>query len=533
DRFNLFIDFCDGSRGEKRFQTQNKTARWVTLVYQCLGLFTPWESICVLPEKFDRNWTRIPSIPSLSFLGINPDDEHSIEKRRMHTIIHPGCFARLLQILGFAPPAECLEVPNFLLAMNNDSSENDDDSDSLSDLDNLPPPTAEELSYIWEGIAQQQLRRKSSSATVLSVVIDGVEQGYLNLNKTTRICLKLKPDANLVQIFAKEEQRDLLLTTLSIRFSKVLDEEEQWCSSILLEGGQKITIKIVPQQTSNHSSTSTIEIHYQETQLVRATRLLLYRLKFQLTQLLSLKPLDYLTGFRPALATIIILLLLTGGIWLYLRSGDQGAKQSNNLNNSQTDNPLQSKEDNKSNTNQISNQTNDNNKTVVTPKLDSSATKNRSTDSPTQLAYDPPIKRNRHSPIGSGTPTPDVLRGRTHKTIATSLLDIENVSIETRTNDVLSQQVSNILISRLQTSNRLIITNKEQADGLVKLSVTYLHPDNLDKVAVTISLVNVNGEALWPSSSKSQPHYIGSVEEVANQIVKDLLDDIERLKNNQ
>jgi hypothetical protein len=101
DRFGDLVKAQRGFRREKRFQPQEDSQRFANLVKECLQRFAPWESACVLPAELDPHRN---VISQLLFEGGDPDQEHHIELNRIHTLIHPDCFARLVAALGLESP---------------------------------------------------------------------------------------------------------------------------------------------------------------------------------------------------------------------------------------------------------------------------------------------------------------------------------------------------------------------------------------------------------------------------------------------
>src|SRR5215211_7609102 len=107
---------------EERFQTQEDSARYFGMVKECLYRFTPWESFCVLPADLDPTKN---IVSPLLFRGEDPDEEHQIDLNRIHTLLHPDCFERLVMTLGLDSPAERLEVPYFFISSNHSGSPDD------------------------------------------------------------------------------------------------------------------------------------------------------------------------------------------------------------------------------------------------------------------------------------------------------------------------------------------------------------------------------------------------------------------------
>ncbi len=108
--FGALVEITRGARGELRFCSGRATLGQAALVQECLQLATPWETQCPFPESFDC-WHE--ELSSLRFTGDHPDDEHPIEMRRMHTVLHPRCYLTATRALGFDAPGQRLRIPRF------------------------------------------------------------------------------------------------------------------------------------------------------------------------------------------------------------------------------------------------------------------------------------------------------------------------------------------------------------------------------------------------------------------------------------
>src|SRR5690349_21719256 len=227
-RFGQLIRACRQRRGEERFETQPGTSELGSLFRECLRLFTPWDTQCHVPRDFDPLKSIIGSLTSKSSA-----DENEVEVNRIHAVLHPDCFERLVAAFGYSPPAERIEFPRFF------SDETNDDS---------PPRqrrapaelSAEELAEISNMLDEQAGRRRRSSPTaVLRILVDGVERGRLNPAEQSSISFSADEDAEIIEVMTTDEQGDLLLAThLLTSFS----EDAAVVSSIRLEGGQDLSL---------------------------------------------------------------------------------------------------------------------------------------------------------------------------------------------------------------------------------------------------------------------------------------------------
>ncbi len=201
-RFGQLIRACRQRRGEERFETQQGSSEQRSLVRECLRLFTPWDTQCPVPRDFDPLKSVIASLTSKSSA-----DENEVEVNRIHAVLHPDCFERLVAAFGYRPPEERMELPRFFSNQTNDQS---------------PPrqrsaPTelsAEELAEINHMLDEQAGRRRRSSPTgVIRIMVDGVERGRLNPAEQSSISFSAEEDAEIIEVKTTDPSGDLLLAT--------------------------------------------------------------------------------------------------------------------------------------------------------------------------------------------------------------------------------------------------------------------------------------------------------------------------------
>ncbi len=108
--FGPLLEIRRVTRGEQRFHSRCPTERERSLVKTYLEMLTPWETNCGVPEIFDPVFD---PLPDLTFKGRDPDDEHPVDMRRIHTILHPICYARTAQALDLDEPKYRLVLPCF------------------------------------------------------------------------------------------------------------------------------------------------------------------------------------------------------------------------------------------------------------------------------------------------------------------------------------------------------------------------------------------------------------------------------------
>ena len=110
-RFGDLLETVKVNRGEERFQTQNESENLCETVRESLKFFTPWNSECAIPEKFNP-FDDI--IKPFYFDKNDPDAEHLTEVNRIHAALHPNCFNRLTDALNLPAPEEKMAVGVFV-----------------------------------------------------------------------------------------------------------------------------------------------------------------------------------------------------------------------------------------------------------------------------------------------------------------------------------------------------------------------------------------------------------------------------------
>lgn len=260
ERFGGLLRLQKGRHGEERFE--HDTGPAADIVCPSLNHFTPWKTGCTIPEGWDAAGAELPS---LKFNGDDPDGEHPVEIRRMHSVIHPDCFSRLTDALGWGSPNNRLTAPRFSLPngrQNNPPRDRGGNGLSLSD---------KELALINGELSERAMRRKSFSAGLLKIMVDGVERQTLDPRLHKSVTLSLEDGAELIEIIGQRDDEPLLLAAHVLGECDSSGEESL---SITLEGGQRFTFRVTP---ASADSDSRVEIAYSETRLVPKLMLVMNR----------------------------------------------------------------------------------------------------------------------------------------------------------------------------------------------------------------------------------------------------------------
>ena len=262
-RFGELIRACRQRRGEERFETQQGSSELRSLMRECLRLFTPWDTLCHVPRDFDPLKSVIASLTSKSSAG-----ETEVEVNRIHAVLHPDCFERLVAAFGYSSPVERMELPRFFFEKSDDESSPRPRS-APADL------SADELAEISHMLDEQSgRRRRSSPSAVIRIMVDGVERGRLNPAEQSSISFSTEDDAEIIEVKTADSSGDLILAT------HLLTSSQEVVTSIRLEGGQELSLSITRRQ---NESDFLVKFGYRETDLRRAALLWWQRRRFSFT----------------------------------------------------------------------------------------------------------------------------------------------------------------------------------------------------------------------------------------------------------
>jgi hypothetical protein len=496
ERFGPFLKVIRVHRGEERFQPEDNPNRWAGVVRKSLDQFTPWETDCVVPDGFNR--FREELLP-LSFQDDNPDKEHPIEVNRIHSVLHPDCYGRLIDALNFDSPEQRLAVPQFVLAKGQD-----DMGGPRSRRHELPELSEEEMIGIQTQLTERAVRRKAASAGWLSIMVDGTERARLDLHRARRVQFDVPPTAELIEVRGHDKQGDLLLATHLLTYDETQSHDQPVTSSIILEGGQKISFTVsLAKDVAGEITGAVVEVAYEETNIVRAAALQLHRLRAQLSAWARSDVGGYARILKPGLAFIIVAASAVA-LWLYFQLGQEPAKQPliaerpPTVDRKESPSPAQGGE-----------------QKPAGPNL-----------AEQQIEKAPPTETD-VAQGGEAATDPTLTRAPKVGTAAEFLLTVKRIYVEPLGDDPLSQRVRDELISRLQTSGRFTVAETpDDADAVLRGEVKQRPRGG----QLLLRLVNVPGDVIWTTVQRSSGQNQDAAAHLSAQVVKSLLKEIHRLE---
>ena len=298
-RFGPFLRRARAFRGEERFERDDRPSRHSALLRECLRLFTPWGTLCVSAKRLDG---RLDELSHLAFAGAEPDKEHPIEVNRMHTIIHPDCYAGLAAALGLAEPESCLSLPRFQTTdrhSNGSGPRVDRQSPRLTD---------EALADIVGELERRAARRGKIRPRHLYIKVDGVERYRLDLDLRKQVSFEIEQGAEIIEVTARDGEGELKLASHSVGCAGLSPEPPVGHPVPPQNEGPRITFRVSDRNDDYRAVAypTVVEVRYEETGIVKAVSSFLQRVKQQSDRLFEI----------PESNEIRRRLVMTGGITL-------------------------------------------------------------------------------------------------------------------------------------------------------------------------------------------------------------------------
>lgn len=498
-RFGELIRASRQRRGEERFETQQGTSEQRSLVRECLRLFTPWDTQCPVPIDFNPLKSVIASLTSTSRA-----DENKVEVNRIHAVLHPNCFERLVAAFGYGPPAERMELPRFFSDQSNDQSP-PGQRNAPADL------SGEEIAEINHMLDEQSGRRRRSSPTaVMRIMVDGVERARFNPVEQSSISFSADEDAEVIEVKTTDQHGELLLATHLLTSFGKLAHDEAIVASIRLEGGQELSLSFTRRQIeANGERDLLVRFDYRETAVWRAVRLWWQRLNLRFSMDQGARSLWAGASARLILAgSVLAICLMSYFAYVGLRPREtSGPAQTSSVQTNERINESEKAAAAK----------------VTEPEPE------RTASPPAQRARNDRSTTAKVPAVGSGSPSADVPAQSRDEDVADDvtrssrvvanlrLNEVKKIYVEIRGDAAFNELRSNI-VERLGSSGVVAATtNADEADAALKITVS--------QTSTLALLVNARGTMLWTH------RYSGETTKVVSEIVKDLLSEIRQARH--
>ena len=533
-RFGDLVRICHGQRGEERFQAEPEPGQFAELVEDCLSFFTPWATPCLVPAGYDPI---TQSIPSLVFQG--EDKEDQTEVNRIHAALHPNCYQRLIRALGFHSPDQRLEVPQFFLSkVNGDRNEGYRGRTSNLELG------VDDLNTIKTDLHELGSRRRRATAGLLRVVVDGVEHARLDVKESPRVSFTLHDPREMIEVWTADAAGPLLLA--SYLFTQTEHEPRTEKASIDLEGGQNLSIGISP---LGDGSGHVVEVGYHRpgTIKAKAARLWEFVTAPDLGQRFAGTPSFQHRRSKiliPVSALILLTIFVVGAL-TYLRRGiDEVNLRAVSDSSSQKQ---VSGESRPPETNASVSSASEAPGATQSPMIVGQGSR-PSQPSPSQepgliasrkLSNSGPGGLQTRADVGApqnASPDEEITRALRAPERNVALINVKTVFLDVVGNEALAEMLGQMLVKQLQSSNRFTLAqDRAEADARLRVRTSQTRDRETGpsaKSTFEVQLINAQGQVIWPLNvSTVHRTYSGSTaDQISAQILKDLTNDIERLR---
>jgi len=270
-RFGPALKTVTAARGEERFETEQDPASLAALARKALAMFTPWNTGCLIPESLDASED---SLSGLRFEGDDPDKEHPIEINRIHSIIEPVCYARIIKALGLQAPEQRLALPKFCAG-----EQEGDGRGGRANREQPPELSDEQISGALKELADRADRRKKTKAKMLLVVVDGIERARMAPTSGARAVLEVDESAEMIEVRARDEEGE---ARVGLHLLDYHDDEtgEPRSYRVEMEGGQRLSLEMrVKRSGIGEVEGALISIEYEEAKLLATAKQYLRQMK--------------------------------------------------------------------------------------------------------------------------------------------------------------------------------------------------------------------------------------------------------------
>ena len=493
ERFGDAVRAVRLNRGEERFESQAMCGQYAPLVLECLAQFTPWKSPCVVPESFDPGRQ---IVTELLYDSKDPDGEHVIEVNRIHSLIHPDCYLRIVNALKYDAPCDRLDIPRFFLAENTRRPPRDRGPSDWG---------KDEMAAVRRRLDEESERRKSFSAGLLRILVDGVERARIDVTRAAEAEFEIDSGAELLEVVGKDRRGEMVLAT------RLLDDRtlQQGDAKIRLEGGQEVRFTLIPAFDSlNEVESAAVRVAYRETRPLGAASLALRRL--------AARAGDSLGGgagwLKPALA-FVGLALLSAGLWFFVLRGDSSPEPPQLV--EETPNPAPIPQE---------------------PQMDTprETPPEKEVTSKKQIAADReqrskrPKVQNGHRNLEPGPSefgAESETRGMAARVTGVRLSEVKTIAIEIQGDGESGRQLEERLQAALASTTRFVVGSRETCDAVLKVTVK----SESSGPAAVVRMSNRSGYVIFPGGRETPGRkYSGTPEEIAAGILNDLLTAIKK-----
>jgi hypothetical protein len=495
-RFGDSVQTYRGHRGEERFQAQEDSAKYMALIQECLRRLTPWLSDCVLPVEFDPHAN---IIAPLLFEGEDPDEEHQVELNRIHTMLHPDCFGRLIANLGLDAPRERLEIPQFFEVGN--------DQRLSSDRFKPAPLNWDEVDSVKRYLERNEAHRKIASAESLSLLVDGDERARFSVYSATGIQFAVKENAESIELrsFESDEEVPLAIHLLAYGESGILPS----AFSIKPKHRQNLDFEIqVESEPSGETACGLVRVDLRNVETITVGTIL--RRRLMLRDAVQSMSKGWAGGalLRFATAILFVVIALVGSL-VYFKYRERPSNQTLVAERRQPDQ-----------------------QTAPLPVKPAMPSQTESPPAPPGNIRPRAAQRSGNAFVLNPKQGSESTRRAEWVSDSAMLLTVKRVYVDPFGDGSLGRRVREMLVTDLRGSNRfLVVENRDDADAVFK-GVAKASAEGRDRVSLVLRLVNAEGKVVWPLARETAARkHTGTAREVSDYALKTLLNDMTRLEH--
>ncbi|QQS48172.1 MAG: hypothetical protein IPM66_05880 [Acidobacteriota bacterium] len=349
-----------------------------------------------------------------------------------------------------------------------------------------------DLKELSRRIDDYHATRDHANPEELRILVDGREYCSLKTSRMKRVDLGLDDEADMIEVRTSPEEGNVLLATWYIDYPSLLSNSGPVEYTTMLKSGQKISFEVSPEGTSpDETFCFNLGIVYRETSLLRAARLEWRRIMHRLESVSPLPALKQAFSMRYALPALLAVLTI-GGVRLYIDYDSDPGESMIALN----------KESRKDISPALP---------ATTPNPEVSPQKSQVPKQPARAAV---------KPDGwSGIPERDIVTRSAESESPAILSGIRSILVKLPEPSPEGAELAATIKAELLASGYWRIASEDEADAALVLRI------DTEKKNVSVSLIDENGNTIWPVGGVEQRLYSGSWGELAKRIVADLTSD--------
>jgi hypothetical protein len=236
-RFGRHLELLALAGNEQRFRRMDWRPHR-DFISQCLELLTPWDTPCLMGDDTAAFANGSPPY-ALRGRRQRVTEQEQVERNRIHSHVHPPCFARLAETNGLPDAGSMLDLPSFALC------ESSGPGGPPTRRRDLPHLDTDEISELKRKLVVQAGRRRANSPRLLRIHVDGDPCAEVNISHARSVQFPVNAGAELLKVYGQDSAGDVLLATHLLEY----DEDGNLAAAdamVRIPGGKEITVSVSP-----------------------------------------------------------------------------------------------------------------------------------------------------------------------------------------------------------------------------------------------------------------------------------------------